>query len=313
MKCNALFILLFLPICSVAQNLVPNGSFEEYEECPDGLGQVNLILGWDSILNSCDYFNVCSEMVGIPNSSEFYQDAFDGSGFVGLLTYPYPPEIFYREVLGTTLLEPLEIGETYYFSFRINKADKSTNQKASNNIGLKFLTELPNDTEQLIDNTCHWKIDSICYDTVNWNLVQGQITAEQAYLILCIGNFFDNENTLTDGPGTVWDRNAYYLIDDFRLSNDSTFAWSTSIGEDDDFSFSIFPTVSGGTPISVKGERSFRVSIFDTCGRTVFHIYSFLSEIEIDISNYDNGLYFFLVEGENRKRKCFKVIKYSQL
>jgi len=313
MKCKALFILLFLPICTSAQNLVPNGSFEEYEECPNMLSQINLVLGWDSILNSADYYNSCSELVSVPNNSEAFQYAFNGSGYVGLYTYNYPPEIFYREVFGTTLLQPLEIGVTYYFSFRLNKGDKSTNQKSSNNLGIKFLTEIPLNAEDLIDNSCHWKIDSICYDTLNWNLIKGQFTADEAYEKLCVGNFFDNEHTQTDGPGTIWDRRAYYLIDDFRISVDSAFAWPVLIAEIATLDFEVFPTVTSGSPISLKGNGSFKLALYDIRGRKLLGDLNVRSETRLDISTFDNGLYLLFIENENGLSRCFKIIKNSRL
>jgi hypothetical protein len=65
---GALWIIFFTPF-AVAQNLVPNGSFEEYTICPDFSGYVQYATGWENLhTNSADYFNRCQTnlIVGVP-------------------------------------------------------------------------------------------------------------------------------------------------------------------------------------------------------------------------------------------------------
>lgn len=288
---------------------MPNGSFEEYEECPYGLGQVSLVLGWDSVLNSVDYYNVCSDLVGVPNNTESYQEAFDGSGYIGLYIYPNPTDVLYREIVGTNLNEPMIPGTTYYFSFRLNKADKSTNQKASNNLGVKFLNGPIVESELLVDNWSHWKIDTICYDTAHWNLIKGSFIADAEYDMLCIGNFYDNESTLTDGPGTIWDKHAYYNIDDFRLSLDSSYAWPTDIDESNLIPLtSLAPTVCFDGLVRIASSGLFDVMIFSSNGQVMLSSTRCFRESQIDISARAKGLYLFVVMDEKGNKFLFKVL-----
>jgi hypothetical protein len=58
-----LLLLLIAGFWAPAQNLVYNGSFEEYDDCPDNGGQVNKAKYWFSANNgigaSSEYFNAC--------------------------------------------------------------------------------------------------------------------------------------------------------------------------------------------------------------------------------------------------------------
>jgi hypothetical protein len=52
-----------------AQNLVPNPSFEDHSECPDGPGNIEFAYPWFKTRGSCDYFHECGiDGFGIPVS-----------------------------------------------------------------------------------------------------------------------------------------------------------------------------------------------------------------------------------------------------
>lgn len=85
-----IFLIFFQVFGLRAQeNLVPNGSFEEYWDCPisNNLnnGQFEKAKGWWSPTNATpDYFNRCNNgIVGIPTNFWGYQEAFQGDGYVG--------------------------------------------------------------------------------------------------------------------------------------------------------------------------------------------------------------------------------------
>jgi hypothetical protein len=301
--------ILWYSASGSAQNLVPNGGFENYTTCPEFLGQIESVIGWDSILNSVDYYNTCSEVVGVPMNSEAYQEAFEGNGYIGFLTYPFPTESLYREVFGSYLIEPMVVGEKYFFSFRLNKGDQSTNQKASNNIGVKFLTEWSTNTSSLIDNQSNWKIDTICYDTTNWNLIRGEFVSNEEYEIVCIGNFYDNENTLVDGPGTIWDRNAYYLIDDFRLSNDSLFGWSVEVDDVFQKTFKVYPTLLFDEYVNIENSGSFSLSVYSVCGGLMDSVNEAYDRYSLKVNSYPAGIYLIKVKTTGGRVFSSKIIK----
>jgi len=68
-KLALILLVLVLSLCAEAQNLVPNPSFEQYSECPDGPGKIAFAYPWKSVVGGCDYFHECAPIVvGIPIS-----------------------------------------------------------------------------------------------------------------------------------------------------------------------------------------------------------------------------------------------------
>jgi hypothetical protein len=291
-----------------SQNLVPNGSFEEYEMCPEVLDLTGTVSSWYNVLNSCDYFNECSEFVGVPDNPQSYQAAFDGSAYCGLHTY-FLVDPNYREVLGIRLFENLEVGSQYFFSFRINKADKSENIKATNNLGIKFSLDSIQGEDDLINNAAHFKIDTICYDSENWSLITGSFISDSEYQFLFIGNFFTDWNTQTDGPGTVWDRNGYYNIDEVRLSTDQNYAWPVSTF---DVQFEkpslIYNSVIAQLYWSNMNDHG-TLDIYDAVGRKIKCISIDMQTGLLDMKELRGGAYIGILNQVNGNISTFKFIK----
>jgi hypothetical protein len=235
MKQSTLLLLLFL--CLVlpvdGQNLVPNGSFEEYIDCPLGLDDMQA-LGWSSSRGSCDYYNACNNDildcgVGVPCNVFGYQMAYDGQGYVGFVQFRVPDPETLREQLMCSLIEPLVIGETYYFSMRINRGNSVFNINASNGQG--FL--LTNEQYNAIDNPSPafeeytYVNQEILTDSTNWISISTSFVAEQAFSRLVLGAFLETAMLDTISIGTPLPYGAaYYFIDDVRLSTDSNFVFT---------------------------------------------------------------------------------------
>jgi|SRR6185436_6637446 len=106
-----IYIIILLLMCRIcnAQNLVPNGDFEQYSTCPSAFSQLDSALFW---LNptSCspDYFNQCSNpsSVGVPNNFSGFQLAHSGVGYGGfyLRSNSFPNQ---REYIEIPFLSPL--------------------------------------------------------------------------------------------------------------------------------------------------------------------------------------------------------------
>ena len=104
-----------------AQNLVPNGSFENYSSCPGSYSRNPAefrVDDWRSLTRgSPDYFNSCSEgEAGVPYNWAGVSDAYDGYGYVGIYTYVAIKD--YREYLHTKLTAPLIKDSLYHIQFR---------------------------------------------------------------------------------------------------------------------------------------------------------------------------------------------------
>ena len=90
-----LYILLFISTNAYSQNLVYNGSMEEYYQCPDNTHQLHYSKGWfgyDGQGGSCDYFNVCDSTgfviyAGVPKNAFGFQYPRTGNAYQGFLLY----------------------------------------------------------------------------------------------------------------------------------------------------------------------------------------------------------------------------------
>lgn len=194
---------------ATAQNLIPNPSFEEFEDCPLSTAELHSQLtNWYSFGGSPDFFHTCNNAglgtAGVPHNSWGSQTPIDGNGFTGLGIYAHFSENN-REYMACALNTPLTIGEEYYVSFNISLYDGGVFSDwhcAANRFGLKFfldpnyLPEPPEATYQP-QNTADIEYNVMLTDTSNWTLVEGWFTADQAYNWVAMGNFYTDENTDT--------------------------------------------------------------------------------------------------------------------
>ncbi len=209
------------------QNLVINGSFESYSACPSGISQITNATGWMSFHYTPDYFSECatSAYVMVPSNLWGYQYPFDGIAYAGLITYHFPIETEDHEFIATELSQSLEIGSTYFVSFRACPAikDSSSYCLATNHMGAKFSNTLYSELSPMpVDANPHIDYPFFITDTVNWTLVSGWFVADSNYTYLAIGNFFPGSLT---GTINVTNYNnavvAYYYIDSVIVTQEA--------------------------------------------------------------------------------------------
>lgn len=116
--------LLLISFCSLGQeNLVLNGDFEEYWECPDDATQIErckYVYNPCSLLTSTsDYFNACytsgsgGAPVGIPITNQGHQFAKSGDGMTGFLCVD-ATNYQYREYIQLSFSEPMQCGKKIF-------------------------------------------------------------------------------------------------------------------------------------------------------------------------------------------------------
>ena len=100
-------VMLFAPIWG--QNLVPNGSFEEFTECPQATGY--WATDWTGPYGSPDFFHRCApgDVCSVPFNNMGYQEPAQGDGYMGFATYLHGCPLC-REVIAAELTEPLQVG-----------------------------------------------------------------------------------------------------------------------------------------------------------------------------------------------------------
>ncbi len=301
-------------INSLAQNLVPNPSFEEYLECPFSTAELdNQVVDWYSWSDTPDFFHECSNdldgFAGVPENVWGYQWPMTGSGYAGVSTFMFiDPNL--REYMAAPLLESLVIGQSYYVSFHAslyNGGNKVNWVCATNHLGLRFFkdpnyTHFPPDQSFQPDNFAHLDYTEILTDSVGWTRIEGTFIADENYNWLAIGNFFTDENTTTqilNDTGLCW---GMYYIENVCVAANATDCdyLLSSIDHSLEHDVLMFPNpvsrvlnVQSSKPIS-------QIEVCDAIGNKVStSAGNQKNEIALDMSFLPKGLYVLRVFSKN--------------
>lgn len=303
------FFISAISLWGGAQNLVPNGSFEQYSSCPNSTGQLSYVENWVSVGASTDFYHACSPQgnMSVPSNIYGYQNTYEGNGYVGMIAYAvgdYQNESTYREPAGTSLVEPLTIGQNYYLSFKVALTiNNFESGGACNKIGARLSTVPYSISNPVpVDNFAHVYTNSVITDTVNWTTIYGSFIADSLYTFISIGNFFDSLNlSYIDFNGLWYTESAYYYIDDIRLSTDSSFVLSVNpISSNNQTSFSIYPNPTNDfINITFEDNKPHTVVIYNSVGESVFT--KFVNQqSSINISTLSQGVYYVQTNIDNR-------------
>ena len=240
MRTLMLICFLTIRIDGICQNLVPNGSFEEYSECIHDYGEIEVAKGWFQQDGSSDYFNRCCKkknFVGVPFNVSGYQQPYDiGDAYAGLFLFYYDKRYtlngyYSREYLHTKLLQPLSTNKEYTVSFHYSLADSSVFY--TDHFSICFSSERNlqkvKGFENLLycENRISKKVDkSVAIDTVNWHKVEFEYLARGGESYLIIGFFHDDlskrayrkilkRNRLSQG--NTRENACYYYIDNVSV------------------------------------------------------------------------------------------------
>lgn len=309
-----IFCVLFTSIVLKAQqNLVPNGSFEEYYSCPaandlnDGQFE-RCKYWWKPTMGTSDYFNRCNNgIVGVPNNLYGHQEPYHGDGYVGIgaVTWNILGQYEDFEYIQSKLMKPLNPCYEYKFSMYLCMSEYSS--YAIKRIGALFTKDgISTNNVEVINYSIQYHNDSyFLSDSINWMKIEGSFIAKGGEQYLTIGYFFPNvqNDTMFIQDDFFGSNSVYYFID------------SVSLYEIGDVSSKLcdyhinFPNVF--TPnndgvndiIDLSLYLSFidKVRIINRWGNTVKVL---TKENPIwDGSNCLDGVYYYLVEDEKLKTK----------
>lgn len=313
----SVLILFVIPLLG-QPNLIPNPSFEQYYSCPNNNQQADTCIGWHSLMFTPDYYNRCTNIIAatIPNNIGGYQDTYDGDGYMGIINFfGY---YFWRELIGTTLLDTLTIGNNYNFSMRVsmgNYTGQAINITACNRMGMKLFNYIPTMLDTFdIDNSATVYSNIIISDTSNWVLLSWDFVADSNYKYIAIGNFFDDLNTDTfnfpvDTDGSYWPYgSAYYFIDSLNLKCISPICTNGSLGNLNSDELVIALNQNFVLSINSTSKSSFYVEIYNSLGQLQVTKQG-TNSITIDLSKYQTGVYLVNIR-DPQKSKAYKVTKF---
>jgi len=194
---------------SVAQNLIPNGSFEEFESCPDNFRQLDRALHWTGAnTGSPELFHACG-------FTDDFVAPYDGDGMAGLILHAdYNNSVEYLQAM---LMDTLQKGKSYCFSYQIRASRKTP--ILINKIGAHFSKKklaTPNWEPFYLRPTVFE--DEIVENRDNWQKITTQFTAKGGERFFTFGNFFEQhflKERLVQRPQMAW--YSYYYVDDFQL------------------------------------------------------------------------------------------------
>ena len=310
----SLFILSLL--CARSQNLVPNPSFEEFENgCPANLNEMPV--GWTWWLGSPNSFSTCVDPITFedslcwsPGTGFGYQWPASGESFVGLCTYGISVGNDYREILGAELLSPLETGLTYYISMKANLSfggyyDMSW---ASNNLGMLFTHQgyYWQDNPFVLPNFAHVFSSEIIADTLGWTTISGTFVSDSNYDFVAIGNFFTNSDTDTlhvDGPTSLC---SYYFVDDVCVSQNPECS-SDHVSTFENEFIEVYPNPADEFVRISSHREMVDIIMYNNIGELVNRNKDHAGEVIFSTAGLSNGLYFIEIE-QDKKRIGKKLV-----
>jgi hypothetical protein len=308
------FSVFFVSLSVGGQNLVPNPSFEEYEDCPFSTGALeNSSESWESWSFSPDLFHECSNdldgFAGVPDNAWGWQEPITGDAYAGVFTYTYNG-LNIREYMAAPLNEALEVGQEYYLMFYTSMYDggeKAINWCATNHIGLRFFLN-PEYDHQINafspDNFAHLDYSEVLTDTLTWTKVEGYFTADEAYNWVAIGNFFTDENTELLPLNSNSTCSGIYYIENICVGLspsdcDYLVGLEAAINER---TIEIFPNPAAEyILIQLDQKSTFTYSVYSICGSQVLPPETVIeSSHQIDVSHLPRGVYILSVRINNQ-------------
>lgn len=303
---NTILLIFFLLLSdgdSVAQNLVPNPSFETTTGCPNG-SDIYLAVPWQGVTtNSSDYFHPCSTTgFAPPDFGSSYQMARTGVAFGGIFVI----NIFgtdYREYLQVKLDSVMQTDSCYLIEFfcvpvedykwGVNSMAACLSPGPINDVGPGLVLQ---HTPQIISS-------AIISDTANWTRVWGYYTALGGEEYITIGSFLTDSLTDTISMGGSYPGSVYFIEDVKvqKLSGCDTVAGISDLTANNLFNVYPNPTNSSIALAFETDSEKTSFSIMNYSGQIVkksedLKTTKGKNEFKIDLNDLSNGIYLIQVQ-----------------
>lgn len=301
-----------------AQNLIPNGSFEDTIHRNFGL---KFPRSW-VIPNSTshDYYtpfhNSNKPDFGSPQNVAGFQAASSGQGYMGIIIYSLYANNStkrYREYIQNQLTDTLKKDSVYTLELYVSLADSmryaskgilgvyfSNNVISSNNDSyLPYNPQIIVSPNSYITNKSNWKKFSFLY------------TAMGGEKYITIGNFNDSNliDTLNVGGGTqIWSIAIYYYIDDVSLTahNGSVGIQENSLAR----SLKYYPNpIQKSLYLESTTTQNLEFQLYSTLGKQIeMHINKLGNSYELSTAHLSRGIYFLRVDS-GEQLTTIKLVK----
>jgi gliding motility-associated-like protein len=305
-------------------NLVPNGSFEEYDTCPDNYSQIEKCTYWyAATLGTSDYYNTCADplsYVSVPANLMGNQNTYDGNGYVGIFVLYADSQVMYnnyREYVQTKLTSNLIHNQEYYLEFYVCRGEKIG--FSIDRIGALFTTYpiSRNDAQPIIatpqiENVRH----HIITDTVNWTKISGTFIASGGECYLTIGNFYDRYDCdvyWRDPNNRPWEwvseDYAYYYIDGITFKLVDSWIKVPNVFTPNNDELNDFFIIDS------KSIAEYKVVIFDRWGRQIFESNDAMHGWNGKHNGQEcaEGVYYYAITAQGAEGKAYNLKGSIQL
>ena len=299
---NKYYLVIFLlGKITLAQNLVPDPSFELYDSCPDGYNDFSLTHWVELNDGTSNYLNTCSSNVNssVPLNSMGFQPPKGGGGYILLRTDHEIPEHL-REYAGVNLTSDLIKDSVYHISFYVNPPNTST--RFIDGIGAVLTTSPIYQNNSLAIEHLPYAVRnpkfSYITDTANWTKIEGYYTAQGGESFIGIGNFDPYGETNAIGSET----GAFMLIDCVSVVKvtlpDTVIVPPPPDTTDQDNYIHVFPNPAHTTASLsygiVPGSQG-NFYLYDASGKLIYRerLGSGKNTLPIDVQNYAAGIYLW--------------------
>lgn len=288
----------FSPVYS--QNLVLNPSFEDTLQDWSDWTHYALCEHWYNPNGmTADYF---SPYCGLPNWDNWgwymmppntfigYQNAQEGSAFIGLVLWEpngHPTKEYAQGELSGPLIE----GQQYFVALHVSLAN--TSDYSTCEIDLAFSpTRIFSSTGGSLNFTDTVKFNITLVDTANWTLVEGTYTAKGGEKYVFIGSNRPNSQLLscidTMPTDEVNYQSAYYFIDNVYVSTEPLAIDRRQLNY-----LNLFPNPAANFIVVTSNFLPCQYRIVDLTGKSVQAGILSVNREPISLSNLANGIYIF--------------------
>ncbi len=314
-----ILLLLTCGICCGQTNLVPNGSFETYTNCPTNYSQLPVPPWYSGTAGTPDYYNSCAGSgngtIGVPQNSFGYQNASTGNAYVGIYTFAVwgTDTIEAKEYLQIQLTDTLIAQKTYCVSFFVNLTNPSplffpNNWFAITEIGML----ISNDSVYLNGALTLPYIPQIqspaglyLNDTTNWTEISGQYIAQGGEKYITIGNFNLHSDTMRILTYNTPSLSSYYFIDNVSIVD----CTNEGITNNNEIKINLFPNpIFDKLNIQANNYEPTEIILYDLSSRKLLQ-QAFTNTATINTEKLAKGMYLYEVRNRNGIIKNGKVIK----
>jgi len=196
-------------------NLIKNGSFEKFDQCPQGLGDF-FASSWSVVGkgSSPDLFSKCSpnQSSANPSSTWVRLEPYNSHSFAGIITYSKKKG--YREYIGTKLKTKLVKDSTYVIRLAVSQPIMSRWEITE--IGIHFSSKsILKQENTLLEVDSYLPIQLDTTSLINrWRILEIEYVANGSEVYLTIGNFRSDNKTvkkaIPNRKSSIYKKTHYY-------------------------------------------------------------------------------------------------------